>query len=365
MGNHSGHSCLLCHADAVDGLGQGTNLIQLNQDGVRAAQLDALGQSLCVGNEQVITDQLNPVAQSFCQQLPAFPILFVQTVFQGNDRILVCQGLPVLYQLSGSELLTALRLYVFTGLGTLPFAGCRIDCQNEVRTRHVTAFLNRLQDVIQSLLVAGQVRCITAFIAHAGGKTVCLQELCQLVIYFRAPAQSFAKTWGTGRHNHKFLCINGIGCVRTTVQNIHHRNRQGVSANTAQIAVQRGVQCLCRCFCRRQGYGQNRIGTELRLVFRAVRFDHRLVDSIGIGSIHSHQQVANLVVHVRNRLGYALSAIPALIAVSQLQRFELTGGCAARASRSAHGSVYQMHLCLHCRISSGVNNLSSNDFFNF
>ena len=48
---------------------------------------DAAGKPLGIGNKQIITDELAPVADGGGKCLPAVPILFRETVFNRNDRV--------------------------------------------------------------------------------------------------------------------------------------------------------------------------------------------------------------------------------------------------------------------------------------
>ena len=80
---------LVSHLDGLQGLGDGADLVQLNQDSVAAAQGDALGQTLGVGDEQVVANQLDLAAQLAGQLLPALPVLFIQAVLDGDDGVLL------------------------------------------------------------------------------------------------------------------------------------------------------------------------------------------------------------------------------------------------------------------------------------
>ena len=53
---------LVGHLDGLQRLGNRTDLVQLDQDGVACTQLDALGQTLGIGNEQVVAHQLDLAA---------------------------------------------------------------------------------------------------------------------------------------------------------------------------------------------------------------------------------------------------------------------------------------------------------------
>ena len=56
-------ACLVGHLDGLKGLGHRADLVQLDEDGVARAQRDALGQTLSVGDEQVVAHQLDLIAQ--------------------------------------------------------------------------------------------------------------------------------------------------------------------------------------------------------------------------------------------------------------------------------------------------------------
>ena len=56
MRRDCGITSLVSHLDRLQCLGYGTDLVQLDQDRIACAQFDTLAQSLCIGNEKVITD---------------------------------------------------------------------------------------------------------------------------------------------------------------------------------------------------------------------------------------------------------------------------------------------------------------------
>ena len=61
--------------DGVEGLGQGADLVYLDENCVCSAQSDTLLDTLGVGDEQVVADDLNLVAEALGHQLPAFPVV--------------------------------------------------------------------------------------------------------------------------------------------------------------------------------------------------------------------------------------------------------------------------------------------------
>ncbi len=62
--------------NSVDGFAERSDLFHLDQNAVRNLFIDTALQSLDVGDEQIVADQLNLVAQAIGQLLPSRPIVF-------------------------------------------------------------------------------------------------------------------------------------------------------------------------------------------------------------------------------------------------------------------------------------------------
>ncbi|MNH23146.1 hypothetical protein D3C79_830330 [compost metagenome] len=56
-----------------------------------------------IGDEQIIADQLNLLAQSLGEVRPALPITFVHPIFDGDNRIRVAQARQVFSKLNRRE----------------------------------------------------------------------------------------------------------------------------------------------------------------------------------------------------------------------------------------------------------------------
>ena len=113
-------ACLVSHLDSFKCFGNRTDLVELDKDRVAAAKADTLCKSLGVGYEQIVADQLYLAAKLLGKLLPAFPVLFVQSVLDGDDGILFNKLLPVSNKLGRCELCACLGENVFALLGTLP-----------------------------------------------------------------------------------------------------------------------------------------------------------------------------------------------------------------------------------------------------
>ena len=152
--------------------------------------------------------------------------------------------------------------------------------------------------------------------------------------------------------------------MTATVDNVHHGNRKSVAGDASQEAVQGNIQGNRCCSCAGNGYCQNCIGSQSGLILGSVCIDHCLINGVNIGSIHSLQGLIDHSVDIFNSLLHTLAQISALIAISQFQCLELTGRCSAGSHTTTDRTIYQNHLRFYGRISSGIQNLSCDYFFN-
>ena len=112
VGRNGGVARLVRHLDGLERLRDRADLVQLDEDGVAAAQLMPLARrSVLVTNRSSPTSWTLPPS-SFGHLLPAFPVLFIQAVLDGVDGVLLDQLLPVCDQfLAGKDLAALGQLY--------------------------------------------------------------------------------------------------------------------------------------------------------------------------------------------------------------------------------------------------------------
>ena len=53
--------------------------------------MNALGKAFGIGDEEIIADELDFAAEAVGQFLPTVPVFFSESVFNGDDRVLVDQ----------------------------------------------------------------------------------------------------------------------------------------------------------------------------------------------------------------------------------------------------------------------------------
>ena len=79
------------HFNGVECFSQSTDLVDLDEDGVAATQVNAFLEELDIGHEQVVTHELALVADLVREDLPTIPVTFITTVFDGVDGVLADQ----------------------------------------------------------------------------------------------------------------------------------------------------------------------------------------------------------------------------------------------------------------------------------
>src|SRR5580658_7413995 len=74
-------------ADAIERLGERADLVELDENRVRRAGLDAAAQALDVGHEEVVADDLNARADPLGEKLPALPVVLGKAILDRHDGI--------------------------------------------------------------------------------------------------------------------------------------------------------------------------------------------------------------------------------------------------------------------------------------
>ena len=364
MRDHGGVAGAVGHLDGVQSLGQGADLVDLDEDGVADLLLDAHLQALHVGDEQVVAHQLHLVADGLSQHGPALPVVLAHAVLQGDDGILGGKVLPHVDQLLAGHGLLGLGQVVAAGLLVVPLGGSGVDGDHEVLAGLEAGLLDGGHDDLQGVLVLLQVGGVAALVAHAGGGgAVLLQDGLQGVEDLGAHPQGLMPAAGAHRHDHKLLDVHVVGGVSAAVEDVHHGHRQGLGVDAADIAVQGHAQALGSGLGTGQGGAQNGVGAQTALVGGAVQVDEGLVDGHLIQHVHAHQALGDLGIHVLHSSEDALAQVAALVAVPELAGLVHAGGSAGGHSGAAHGAVVQIDLHLNGGIAAGVQDLTAQDVY--
>ncbi len=105
--------CGFRHRDRFKRLCQRANLIEFNQDRISDAFIDSSLEDLCIGDKEIVANQLNLIAQFFSQYRPTRPVGFIQTVFDGNNRVR-CSQIGEIVRESRTVVIDAVTLEVIS-----------------------------------------------------------------------------------------------------------------------------------------------------------------------------------------------------------------------------------------------------------
>ena len=79
----------LCQENGVDSFAERADLVWLDEDGVSGLHVDAFLEKLRIGNEEVVADELDTVAEALGKHLPAVPVVFAEAVLDGDYWVVV------------------------------------------------------------------------------------------------------------------------------------------------------------------------------------------------------------------------------------------------------------------------------------
>ena len=93
----------------LDGLGDGADLVDLEEEGVAGLLLDGHGDTSGVGDQEIITDDLDLLADGLTEEIVGLPVILIEGILDGDDGEVVDELLVELdHLLLGSGITAAL-----------------------------------------------------------------------------------------------------------------------------------------------------------------------------------------------------------------------------------------------------------------
>ena len=158
-GKRHRYSCLLCHSHGLEGLGQRSNLVHLDQDGVRNPLPDAAGQSFRIGHEQIIPNELDLIPQGVSEELPSLPVIFRHPIFDRDNRILPNPIRPEFDHLLRLPLTLIRFLEDVLPLARIEeFARRRVEGQTDIYPGPIPCLCNGFENGFRSFVVRFEIR---------------------------------------------------------------------------------------------------------------------------------------------------------------------------------------------------------------
>ena len=166
------------------------------------------------------------VADGVGESLPAVPVVFVATVFDGVDRVFFGEFFKVCCLLLRVALCAAFTFELRVVIDTVfeELGGCTVESECDVATDLVASCFNCLCECVEGIFCAVELRCETAFVTYSCAEATIVENLLEAVEALSTHADGFAECSGTDWADHELLeCDRCVG-VRATVDNIHHRH---------------------------------------------------------------------------------------------------------------------------------------------
>ena len=165
--------------------------------------------------------------------------------------------------------------------------------------------------------MAAQVGRKAALVAHGGGEAFGIAQFFQMMEDFRAATQGFAERCRAHGHNHKFLNIQAVIGMFAAVNHVHHGNGQRHRACAAQVAIQRQACIFGSSAGNGERHGEGGVCAQIAFVFRAVQFQHNLVNIGLLGGINADDGLGDFVVNVFYGFEHPFAQVAGFIAIAQ------------------------------------------------
>mmetsp|Transcript_29550 Transcript_29550/g.94036 ORF Transcript_29550/g.94036 Transcript_29550/m.94036 type:complete len:452 (+) Transcript_29550:172-1527(+) len=344
MGAHDTPARLLAHLDRVDRLGDGPDLVHLEQQRVARLVVDGLPDARHVGDGEVIADDLAGPADVGRHLGPRRPVVLVERVFDGDDGEVLAERRVEVGKLDASHLEVG-RLLGLGVPGAEVVAVLAFD--EELGRRHVhpdlaLALVPRSLDSLHHQLQtgAGIARgSEPALVADRGGVTakLLLDDALERVVALAADPHRLLERLGAHRDDEVLLEGEFVASVRASVDHVEARHRHhelGVSRQVGEVAVEWHALRSRASLGGGQGDAEHRVGAELALVLGPVNLQHEHINGRLVGRVHANKLGRDQRVDVVHGRLDALPHVPRVRVVAQLHRLIRARGRARRDRRA-------------------------------
>mmetsp|Transcript_79159 Transcript_79159/g.173575 ORF Transcript_79159/g.173575 Transcript_79159/m.173575 type:complete len:466 (-) Transcript_79159:120-1517(-) len=366
---HDAPTVLLAQLHSLDGLANRADLVHLQEEGVAGLVLDGLLHSADVGDGQVVTNNLARLADGSGELGPGSPVVLVERVLDGDDRVVLDKACVELGQLLARHLevrgLLGLRVPSAEVIDVLT-----LDLELRGSNIHtnladvlVASLLDGLHDELDTLLgVAG--RGEATLVTDQGGITteLLLDDALEGVVALAADSHGLLEGGGADRDDEVLLEGQLVACVGAAVDHVEARHRQGQLASVAgqlgEVLVERHTLRFGGGLSSSHGDTQDSVGSELALVGGAIQSTHLVVQGLLLKDVEALQLRVEDSVHRLDGLGDALAEVPALVAISQLASLVDTRGSTRRHSSTGNDATLRLKIDLDGRVASAVQDLT-------
>lgn len=208
MGDHDTPVVGVGVLSGLNGLGQGTDLVDLQQKSVARLELDGLLDAEGVGDSQIITDNLE--VGGLVEVAPGLPVVLSEGVLDGDNGVLGSQRLVEIGQLLVGEPLGGVGVgvlevqIVLLGVGLVELAGGNIHGDGDLAG--VAGLLDGLGDEVKSLLSSLDIGSDTTLVTNvtSGLAVLLLGQSLQLLVDLSTLTETLGERLGSAVNSVSF-----------------------------------------------------------------------------------------------------------------------------------------------------------------
>mmetsp|Transcript_13132 Transcript_13132/g.55007 ORF Transcript_13132/g.55007 Transcript_13132/m.55007 type:complete len:343 (+) Transcript_13132:888-1916(+) len=246
---HDAPAGALGHLHGLDGLGDRTDLVDLQQQRVARLPLDGRGHAFWVGAQQVVADDLH--AREVGGELGGVvEVVLIEGILDGNEGVLLAEVLVQLDHLRSRLLVRAVVVFglevevVHLVLG-VELGGGHVHA--DLHLARVARLLDGLDKQVESFLVGEDGRREATLVAHVDGVLAVLRldHLLEVVVHLAAHAHGLSERRGAHRQHHELLHGQLVASVRAAVDHVergHGQHELGVARQLGDVLVQRDAK---------------------------------------------------------------------------------------------------------------------------
>ena len=228
----------LGHLNGFKRFGKRTDLVDLDEDGVRNPLFNAFLKDGGIRHEEVVTHELDALAESGRELGPAFPVAFSHAVFDRDDRVLVDPVLENSDPFLGREGLARGLLHDVLAVFE-EFARGAVETDHDVLACFKAGSLDGFEDELDGFFMAfalgGEAALVTDGRGHAAG----VDDLLEGMERLGTVAKGFTEGRSAHRNDHELLQVEVVVGVSTAVDDVHHRDGHLEGTHAAEVAVER------------------------------------------------------------------------------------------------------------------------------
>ena len=349
---------------SLDGLSDGTNLVDLEQEGVASLLLDGLSNTSGVSDEEIVSDNLHLLANLLAEESVSSPIVLLEGILNGHDGVVLDElDVELGHLLLGLLLTTTLLEHeVVETVLSVELGGGAVH--SNAALLGVSSLLNGLREDVETLNVALDAGGETTLITDVGGiETVSLlDDGLEAVVHLATNLHGLAEGLGTDGHEHELLEGQGVTGVLSSVDDVHGGDGEDelvLSGHLTEVLVQRLLLGGSSGLGAGQGGSEDGVGAELALVVGSVELEHAVINGVDVSDVHTDEVGSNNGLDVVDGLGHSL-AVVGLASIAELDSLVNTSGSSA-GNRGGEESVLGLDVDLDGGVTTRIDDSSGVD----